>query len=190
MKLALCLAAVALMPASAQLGTMKQAPPVTPAVRPSGAMVVSEKPAVPLQALGVLEAEMNARLGATGGADPCNVLGQTRGLYLAGLGAVFTAEVELAATPGGIGLFQTAVGPEQKSKIHKSKLAHVPMLQQTMRDMVLSLAASPSLKLADTDQIVVAVRLVYRPWEDTNGLPGQIAMWLDHRGGSVKMEIQ
>jgi hypothetical protein len=182
MKLALFLTAVALVPASAQLGTMKQAPPASVAVRPSGAVVVSEKPAVPLQTLGALEAEMNSRLGSTGGADPCNVLGQTRGLYVAGLGAVFTAEVELAATPGMVGIMGAVPGPEQKAKYHKTKVAHVPM--------VLSLAASPSLKLADSDQIVVAVRLVYRPWEDTTGLPGQIVMSQERRGGSVKMEMQ
>jgi hypothetical protein len=191
MKLVLLLTAVALVPASAQLGTMKQAPPASVAVKPSGAVIISEKPAVPLPTIGTLEAEMNARLGATGGADPCIVLGQTRGLYVAGLGAVFTAEVELAATPGMVGAFPgSAIGPEQKVKYHKSKLAHVPMLQQTMRDMVLSLAASPSLKLGDTEQIVVAVRLVYRPWEDITGLPGQIVMREDRRGGTVKMEIQ
>ena len=59
-----------------------------------------------------------------------------------------------------------------------------------MRDMVLSLAASPVLKLSDTDQIVVAARLVYRPWEDLTGLPGQIVVRMDHPGAAVKMEVQ
>jgi len=127
---------------------------------------------------------------ATGGPDPCVVRGLTRGLHMNGLGAVFTAEVELAATPGGVGLFQTTVGPDQKAKFHKTKLARVPMLQQTMRDMVLSLAASPALKLADNDQVVIAVRLWYQRWEDTTGLPGQIVARLDHKGGTVKMDVQ
>jgi hypothetical protein len=190
MRLVIFLTAVALVPASAQLGTMKQAPPAAVTAKPAGAVTISEKSPVPLQTIGALEKEMDGRISATGGADPCNILGQTRGLYVSGLGAVFTAEVELAATPGAMGLFQTAVGPEQKVKVHKSKLAHVPLLQQTMRDMVLSLAASPALKLADTDQVVVAVRLVYRPWEDMTSLPGEIVMRLDHRGGSLKMEVQ
>ena len=133
---------------------------------------------------------MNRRISQTGGADPCTVLGMARGLYVSGLGAVFTAEVELTVTPGAIGIFQTAATPEQKTRIHKDKLAHVPLLEQTLRDMALSLAASPVLKLADTDQVVVAARLVYRPWEDVSGLPGEIVVRLDRRGGSPKVEIQ
>ena len=190
MKLAIFLTAVAIIPASAQLGAMKQAPPASVAAKPAGTIGTSEKPAVTLQTLNALEKEMDGRLSATGGADPCAVLGPTRGLYVSGLGAVFTAEVELAATPGAVGLFGSAIGPEQKAKIHKSKLAHVPLLQQTLRDMVLSLAASPTLKLADTDQVVVAVRLVYRSWEDMAGLPGPLAVHLDRRGGIPKVEVQ
>jgi hypothetical protein len=32
--------------------------------------------------------------------------------------------------------------------------------------------------------------LVYRSWEDTAGMPGQIVAHLDRRGGAVKMEVQ
>jgi hypothetical protein len=84
----------------------------------------------------------------------------------------------------------TTITPEQRVSIHKRKLAHVQLLQQTMRDMVLSLAASSALKLSDTDQIVVAVRLVYRPWEDMTGLPGQVVMRMDRRGGMPRVEVQ
>jgi len=98
--------------------------------------------------------------------------------------------VDLINSPGMIGLMQTTVSPDQKAAIRKRKQAHLPLLQQTMRDVLLSLAASPALKLADTDQVVIAVRLFYRPWEDTAGLPGQIVMRLDRRSGVPKMEIQ
>jgi hypothetical protein len=59
-----------------------------------------------------------------------------------------------------------------------------------MRDMVLSLAASPVLKLSDNDEVLVVVRLWYQPWEDSSGLPGQIVARLDHRGGTVRMDVQ
>ena len=190
MKLIIFLTAVALVPASAQLGTMKQAPPASVSAKPEGAIGTSEKPSAGLQSIVTLEKELDERIGATGGADPCAVRGPSRGLYVAGLGAIFTAEVELATTPGGIGLFQTTVSPDQKAKYHKTKVARVPMLEQTMRDMALSLAASPVLKLADNDQVVVAVRLWYQRWEDATGLPGQIVVRLDHRGGTVKMDVQ
>jgi len=142
--------------------------------------------------MGALEKEMDGRLSATGSPinDPCVVQGGgTRGLYIDGFGAIFTSDVELVNTPN-FGIFATTISPEQRASVHKRKLAHVPMLQQTMRDMVLSLSAASTLKLADTDQIVVAVRLVYRPWEDLTGLPGQMIMRLDRRGAIPKMEVQ
>jgi hypothetical protein len=185
MKLTLFLAAIALAPAIAQVGTPKPAPPAAYSL--AGGSGAPTLPTI----LG-LEKDMDQRLGTTGSPDPCVVRGSSRGLYVSGLGAVFSAEVELAATPGGIALFgqQNQVGPEQKAKYRKIKLARVPQLEQTMRDMALSLAASPALRLADTDQVVVVVRLWYQRWEDTTGLPGQIVAHLDHRGGVVKVDVQ
>ena len=37
-------------------------------------------------------------------------------------------------------------------------------------------AASSLTSVPDTEQVVVALRLLYYPWEDTKGLPGQIVM--------------
>jgi len=31
---------------------------------------------------------------------------------------------------------------------------------------------------------------MYRPWEDTSGLPGQIVMRADRQGGNIRMELQ
>jgi len=190
MKLTIFLAAIAIVPASAQLAPMKQTP-TTVAAKPAATIGAIETSPVSLQTLRSLEKDMDTRISTTGGApNPCNVLGPTRGLYVSGLGAVFSAEVELAATPGGIGLFQTSVGPEQKANIRKLKQSHVPLLEQTLRDMALSLASSPVLKLSDNDQVVVAARLVYRSWEDTTGMPGQIVAHIDRRGGTLKVEVQ
>jgi hypothetical protein len=55
----------------------------------------------------------------------------------------------------------------------------------------MALAQSASLKsMSGTDQIVVGVRLWYRPWEDTTGLPGEIVMRADRQGGNIRMELQ
>jgi hypothetical protein len=186
MKLTILLTAIALAPAGAQPAPMKPA-----ATTASAATIgIMETSPVPLQTLRAIEKEMDGRILATGGSNPCNILNPSRGVYVTGLGAVFSAEVELAPTPGGIGLFQSAVGPEQKAKFRKDKLTNIPLLEKTLSDMVLSLVASPTLKLSETDQIVVAARLVYRSWEDTSGMPGQIVAHLDRRGGTVKMEVQ
>jgi hypothetical protein len=171
---------------------MKQAAAAPVTAKPAGAVAGSEKPAVTLQTLGALEKEMDGRLSATGASinDPCIVQGGgTRGLYVDGIGAIFTGDVDLVNTPSP-GIFVIPISAEQRASVHKRKLAHVQLLQQTMRDMVLSLSASPALKLADTDQVVVAIRLAYRPWEDLTGLPGQMVMRLDRRGGAPKLEVQ
>jgi len=189
MKLIIFLTAAGLMSASAQPGPTKQAPPASIAAKPASTMGTADKSSPALPTILSLEKEMDGRISATGGGDPCQIWGASRGTYVTGMGAIFTAEVELAATPGAAAMFQT-IGPEMKAKILKNKQAHLPLLEQTVREMALSLAASPALKLADSDQVVVSVRLWYRPWEDKTGLPGQIVARLDHRGGTVKMEVQ
>jgi hypothetical protein len=167
-----------------------QQPQAGVAAKAAGTVGAAQTGAAPLQTILGLEKEMDQRLGTTGTPDPCVVRGSSRGIYVHGLGAVFSAEVELAATPGGVAIFGPQVGPEQKAKYRTVKLARVPQLEQTMRDMVQSLVASPALKLADSDQVVVVVRLWYQRWEDTAGLPGQIVARLDRRGGTVKVDVQ
>jgi hypothetical protein len=187
MKLTIFLATVALVPAIAQIAPMKPAAAV--AAKPEGALGTPDRSPAALPTIISLEKEMDGRIAATGGADPCVVWGASRGIYLTGLGAIFTAEVELATTPGAAAMFQT-IGPPQKAKILKSKQAHLPLLEQTLRDMALSLSSSPVLKLADSDQVVVSARLWYRPWEDKTGLPGQITVRIDHRGAAPRMDVQ
>jgi len=188
MKLTIFFAALALAPAYSQPAPMKPAA-TTASARPAATIGNIEVSPIPLQTLRSVEKEMDTRIATTGGNMPCGVLSPSRGVYVTGLGAVFTAEVELAPTPGGMGIFQT-IGPEQKAKYHKDKLTNLPLLEKTLSDMVLSLVASPTLKLSETDQVVVAARLVYRAWEDTNGMPGQIVAHLDRRGNAVKVEVQ
>ncbi len=192
MKLIIFLTAIALIPASAQIAPMKPAPNTASAASASPAFVIkTDASAVSLQTLLALEKQMDSRINATKGSGlPCNVVSPTLGVYVSGLGAVFSAEVELSPTPGGIGIFQPTAGPEQKAKSRKDKLANVPLLQKTLSDMALTLAASPALKLSDTDQVVVVARLNYRGWEDTTGMPWQIVARLDRRGGTVKVEVQ
>jgi len=182
-------AAVALAPAGAQIQT-PSAPPSPVAAKPATGTVGTERGPVGLQALTSLEKDLDSRLAATGGNDPCVVLSGTRGIYVTGFGAVFTSDVDLILSPA-IGIFQTSMPTDRKVDVHKRKLAHLALLQGSMREMLVALAQSASLKsMAATDQIVVGVRLMYRPWEDTSGLPGQIVMRADRQGGNIRMELQ
>jgi len=189
MKLTIFLTAIAFVSAGAQPGPNPAANAA--AAKPANTIGATESAPVSLQAIHGLEKDMDSRIGATGAKTaPCTVLSPTRGLYIAGLGAIFEADVELAPTPGGVGLFQSTVGPQQKAKYRGDKLANIPLLEKTLNDVALALAASPALKMTDRDQVVVAARLVYRSWEDTAGMPGQIVAHLDRRGGTVRLEVQ
>jgi hypothetical protein len=185
----LIVVAVALAPAGAQI-QIPSAPPSPVAAKPATGAVGSERPPVALLTLTALEKDLDIRIATTGGADPCIVLGGTRGLLVTGFGAVFTSDVDLVNSPS-IGLFQPTISPEQKALVHKRKLAHLALLQTAMRDTLMALAQSASLKsMAGTDQIVVGLRLMYRPWEDTSGLPGEIVMRADRQGGNIRTELQ
>ena len=106
--------------------------------------------------------------------DPYLLVGMTRGIYLEGYGAVFTAEVSLAngLAPNP---FRPAITKDDIVRIHAKKLERLPALRQSMRDMLLSSAASLD-DVPAGEQIVVGVSLLYRPEEDRSGMPGQILM--------------
>jgi hypothetical protein len=187
MKLATFGLLLALVPAWPQI-QLKQAPAAV-AAKPAEAIVAGSRQAVSLQTLVDIEKILDDRIKTTGPpGDTCVLLGLNRGVYLSGIGAVFSSEVELAVSSAG-GLFGPTLSPEVKAQLHKRKLDHVPMLQESVRGMVK--AAAEALRgIPDSDHLVVAVRLIYRPWEDTSGLPGQIVARMDRRGGEIKLEVQ
>jgi hypothetical protein len=104
--------------------------------------------------------------------EPFFVLGTTHGVYLDGYGAVFTAEVNLAAAP--ISPLMPHPTKEMIDRHHKKKLERLPQLEQAMRELLVQTAASMN-KLADTDRIVIAVSLTSYAWEPP-GLPCQIVV--------------
>jgi hypothetical protein len=144
-------------------------------VRP--ASIVNPTAAKPLLTFGVmtdLEKHLDERISAVGGAEPLVLLGPARALYLAGYGAVVTQEVSLAITPT-INPFQPKITPQDVARVHQKKVERIPLLKQLMPQMWVSTAETLNM-VPDTEQIVVAVRLLYKSWEDTKGLPGQIVL--------------
>jgi hypothetical protein len=194
MKSAAVLFALSLAPAWAQLPRPTAAAPATTAsaAAPAAAVTSTEKPRVTRQAISDLERRLDTKLSSLGAAnDPVDLLGAARGIYLDGYGVVLTAEASLIIAPGLSPFHQEITQPE-KEKVHQRKLDRLPMLKQVMRDMwrdsAMALTAIP-----DNQQVVVSVRLLYLPWEDTRGLPGEIVMKGDRRAavtGAVQMEEQ
>ena len=105
--------------------------------------------------------------------DPIDVLGNTRGVYLDGYGAVFTTELSPVFTPG-LSPFQPNISEQDKEKVRQRKLARLPVVERLMNSMLQS--AAKDLTVPDDQQIVVAVQFLYLPYEDSSGLPGQIVV--------------
>jgi hypothetical protein len=142
--------------------------------------------------IGPLEKGFDAALASAAKIDdPVDLIGFTRGLYLDGYGAVFTAEVDLIQTPG-LSPFRTEISPQLKESVHQRKLQHVPLVKDAMKTMMRSSALGLG-SMPESEQIVVAVRMHYMPWENTTGLPGQIVMHSDRKSarlGDIKTEIE
>jgi hypothetical protein len=139
-----------------------------------------------------LERRFDTQLASIGGPnDHIDLLGTTRGLYLDGYGAVFTTEVSLIITPQ-VNPFRQQISKEEAARVHQQKVARLPLLKQAMADMMKN-SALTLIQIPDNQQIVVAVRLLYLPWEDTTDLPAQV-MLSATRGealkGQIKTEVQ
>lgn len=160
---------LALVPASAQLSK--------PAATAS--MAGGSKANVSLASLTVIEKSFDGRLQSFNLNDPIDLLGATRGLYLEGYGAIFTTELSLIVTPG-ISPFHQTISEPEKDLVHKRKASRLPALRQLMIEMMRNAAQQLNL-MPDNEQVVLAVRLLYIPWEKTDGLPGLIVMKANRR---------
>lgn len=133
----------------------------------------TEKPHIKRAAIVAMEKSFDQRITRLAD-DPYLLVGFTRGVYLEGYGAVFTAEVSLANGPS-LSPFRPNITKEDIARIRAKKQERLPVLRQSMRDMLLAAAASLD-EVPPSEQIVVGVSLLYRPEEDSSGMPGQILM--------------
>jgi hypothetical protein len=158
---------LALAPLSAQV-----ARPVSANARVSGG-IETAPPRVTLTSLAGLARGFDRSFRMFAVTDPIDVLGNTRGIYLDGFGAVFTTELSPVFTPG-LSPFQPNISQQDKEKVRQRKLARLPVVERLMNSMLQS--AAKDLAVPDDQQIVVAVNFVYLPYEDTTGLPGQMVV--------------
>jgi hypothetical protein len=139
-----------------------------------------------------LESRFDTQLASIGGpSDPIYLLSNTLGFYLDGYGAVFTTGLSLIVTPQ-INPFHQQITKEEVANVHKRKVARLPLLKQAMTEMMKT-SAMTLTQIPDSQQIVVAVRVLYLPYEDTTGLPVQVLMSASRRdvlNGQIKTEEQ
>lgn len=133
----------------------------------------AERPRVTRAALAAVEKSFDRRL--EGVLDsPFLLLGMTRGVYLEGYGAVFTAEVNLASGPT-ITPFRPQITKEEIAKLRLRKLERLPAVKNAMREMLVASAGSLDTVPAE-ERLAVGVSLFYFSWEDATGLPSQVLM--------------
>jgi len=107
--------------------------------------------------------------------NPFNIIGMSRGVYVEGTGATFSAEISLVSTPG-LSPFRPELTQEEKQKLNQAKRERVPALKTLMKEFLVASAASLDRLPAD-EQVAVGISLFYHGWELQTGLPQQLVMW-------------
>jgi len=103
--------------------------------------------------------------------NPFVLPGPTRGIYLEGHGAVFSAEVNLVTAPTLI--MRPEMSKDEREHFRLKKIQRLPQLRSAMRAALADSAASLDT-VPNDEQIVIAVLLSRYGWEDVTGLPSQI----------------
>ena len=133
--------------------------------------IASDAPRVPRNTLAAAEKSLDNRFTKLWSDNPFVVLGPTRGVYLEGYGAVFTAEVNLVAGPA-IGIMMPPMTKQDIAQHKQKKIARIPELKKALAKALADTAASPDMAAVPPDeQIVLVAFLSHFPWEDLNGLP-------------------
>jgi hypothetical protein len=133
------------------------------------------------------EKRLDTKISQLGGKEHVYILGLTRGLYLTGYGAVFTQEIDLIESPRP-NPFHQQMTEKEVASVHQRKVENLAALRKALRDMWADAAAS--LPMPDTEQVVLAVRMLYQPWEDTSGMPSQIVVKGARRGGPGGVQVE
>src|SRR5579871_3116308 len=116
-------------------------------------LTAANAPRVNRTALRAMEKSLDARISSLWTDTPYLLIGLTRGVYLDGYGAVFTAEVNLMPNP--ISLMSSRLTPSDIAKFHQTKLERVGVLKKTLTDALGSTAASLDTVPADEKITIV-----------------------------------
>lgn len=145
----------------------------------------ADKTKVSRASISAVEQNLDKRVSRLWTDDPFLLLGNARGVYLEGYGAVFTAEVNLVTAPG-ISPFHQQMTKQEIANHRQKKLERLPQLKTAMREMLVSTAASLD-NVPSEEHIVLGITLARYPWEDGNDVPSQIVM-LGQRGKLSEMK--
>jgi hypothetical protein len=130
-------------------------------------------PRVSRGTLASMEKSLDERIQRMFDDTPYLLLGSTRGVYLEGYGAVFTAEVNLVMNP--VSLMNTRLTKEDIARVRQKKIDRLPMLKKVLRESMVSMAASLDT-VPGEEQIAIVAFIDHYPWEDVTGIPVQLTL--------------
>lgn len=136
-------------------------------------MSAGNEPAVGISALSSVEKTVNTQL-APEGPDPWDLVGDARGTYLPGYGAVFTFELSLVNVTPLSPFHMTATAQEIKDA-HDRRIRKLAVLKSTMRELMVKAASSLAAMPAD-ETISLEAYLFSFSFEDHTGLPRRVTM--------------
>ena len=144
----------------------------------AAAGAIADTPNVPRSVIHSAELSLNERLLRIFPDTPTALVSATRGLYLDGYGAVFTAEMNPISD--GISLMHTILRPEEKVQIKQKKIARIPELRRALKEALVETAASLDPVPLD-DQVVLEVVIDRFIWEDGSGYPAELIVQAPRR---------
>lgn len=130
-------------------------------------------PRVSRTSLRAMEKSLDERISRLWTDVPYLVIGPTRGVYLEGYGAVFTAEVKLVADRRS--LMASVVSKTEVAQSHQQALERIPVLKKALRDALVSTAQSLDT-VPPQEQIMIVAFLDHYAWEDVSGMPAQVTV--------------
>jgi hypothetical protein len=137
------------------------------------AMAAVTSPRVSRTSLRAMEKSLDERISRLWSDVPYLLIGPTRGVYLDGYGAVFTAEVKLVADRRS--LMAPNVSKAEVAQAHQQALDRIPMLKKALSEALVSTAASLDTVPAQ-EQVTIVAFLDHYVWEDQSGMPTQVTV--------------
>ncbi len=111
---------------------------------------------------------------ANASGDPYDLLGNARGTYLGGYGALFTVELDLvnasSITPNP---FKQTVTPQEIAATRERKLKKLTILRESMRSLMVN-AGGTLEGLPPNERVSMEAVLFYNKWEDSRGMPRRL----------------
>jgi hypothetical protein len=138
--------------------------------------LASTEPRVSRASIVAVEKSINEQFGGYAG-DPYVVLGNARGTYLEGYGALFTVELDLINTgPLNPNPFKQApITPQEVAATRERKLKKLAILRENMRNLMVN-AGGTLEGLPPNERVAMEAVLLYNSWEESRGMPRRLFM--------------